>query len=253
MILQYLFMEWGRILCKYLKESSLGKSLNYTISDISLADHISAFLEWDRSWNKSTSMNGSLPAEAMGWGYISAPVPTHLLYLTLTSYSTSLSHGFLIMSSRDHKSIYPRGQLLRNVPKVLSTVLAHRIKTNDSLFNNIDTIYFLSTCQWILLFFFFFKEIGVSLTLQISFTGHKLRDWEICSTRSWPPSFCSPEHMVLCFYTLQFLVLRFISLSTSLLSSYQATPPSPWPLPKLQTWLPGSSLTYLSSRIHSTE
>ena len=123
------------------------------------------------------------------------------------------------------KASIPEANCWEYVPKVLSMVLEHRIKTNDSLFNNIDTIYFLSTCQWILLFFFFLKEIGVSLTLQISFTGHKLRDWEICSTRSWPPSFCSPEHMVLCFYTLQFLVLRFISLSTTLLSSYQATPP----------------------------
>lgn len=153
---------------------------------------------------------------------ISVPVPTHLLYQTLTSYSTCLSHSSLIMSSRDHKSIYPRGQLLRICTKVLSMVLAHRIKTSDSLFNSIDTIYFLSTCQWIL-FLFFFKETGISLTLQISFTGHKLRDWEICSTLSWPPSFCSPEHMVFCFYILQFLVLGFISLSTSLLSSYQAT------------------------------
>ena len=57
---------------------------------------------------------------------ISVPVPTHLLYQTLTSYSTCLSHSSLIMSSRDHKSIYPRGQLLRICTKVLSMVLAHQ-------------------------------------------------------------------------------------------------------------------------------
>lgn len=93
---------------------------------------------------------------------ISVPVPTHLLYQTLTSYSTCLSHSSLIMSSRDHKSIYPRGQLLRICTKVLSMVLAHRIKTSDSLFNSIDTIYFLSTCQWILFLFFLRKQVYLS-------------------------------------------------------------------------------------------